>query len=154
MDYYGWIVFAHAVSAAAFVMTMIIMQLVVANVMNRIPDSPGKKDGISFIQKRWHPVVDAIIIIVGLTAIGIAILNFGMIISNPIFIVKIVIGIIALGAAYSNHFYLRYMKRELAASGRDPERLKKISRLMPVLDKVALIGGVVTALIGWYINHV
>ncbi len=154
MDYYGWIVFAHAVSAAAFVMTMLIMQLVVANVMKRIPDSPGKKEGVSFIQKRWHPVVDAIIILVGLSAIGIALLNFNMIISSSIFMIKIIIGIIALGAAYCNHFYLRYKKRKLAASGRNPERLKKIGRLMPVLDKVALIAGVVTALIGWYINHV
>ncbi len=154
MNYYGWIVFAHAVSAAAFVMTMIIMQLVVANVMKRIPDSPGKKDGISFIQKRWHPVVDIIIIVLGLTAIGIALLNFDMIISSTIFLTKIIIGLVALGAAYCNHFYFRYVKRELAASGRNPDRLKKIGRLMPVLDKVALIGGVVTALIGWYINHV
>tara|TARA_B100000315_G_scaffold43957_2_gene38928 strand:- start:1199 stop:1663 length:465 start_codon:yes stop_codon:yes gene_type:complete len=154
MDYYGWIVFAHAITAAAFVMTMIIMQLVVANVMKRIPDSSGKKEGVSFIQKRWLPIVDAIIIVLGLTAIGIASLNFDMIISSSIFLTKIIIGIVALGAAYCNHFYLRYVKRELAASGRDPDRLKKIGRIMPVLDKVALIGGVITAVIGWYINHV
>ncbi len=154
MDYYGWIVFVHAVSVAAFVMTMIIMQLVVANVMKRIPDSPGKKDGISFIQKRWLPVVDTIIIIVGISALGLAIVNYEMIIGSAIFITKIIIGIIALGAAYCNHFYFRYAKRKLAASGKNPDRLKKISRIMPVFDKVALIGGVVTALIGWYINHV
>jgi len=154
MDYYGWIVFVHAVSAAAFVMTMIIMQLVVANVMKRIPDSSGKKEGVKFIQKSWHPIVDAIVILVGLSAIGIALLNFDMIISNSVFLTKIIIGIVALGAAFCNHFYLRYVKRELAASGRNPERLKKIGRIMSVLDKVALIGGVVAALIGWYINHV
>lgn len=154
MDYYGWIVFAHAASAAAFVMTMIIMQLVVANVMKRIPDSPGKKDAVSFIQKRWHPIVDAIIVILGLTAMGIAVLNSGMVISSSIFLTKIIIGIVALGAAYCNHFYFRYAKRKLAASGKNPDRLKMISRIMPVLDKVALIGGAITALIGLYINHV
>ena len=154
MDYYGWIVFVHAITAPAFVMTMIIMQLVVSNIMKRIPDSPGKKDGTNFIQKRWHPVVDTIIIVLGISAIGIALLNFDMIISSSTFLVKVIIGTTALGAAYSNHFYFRYAKRKLAKSGRNPERLKKIGRITPVFDKVALIGGAVTALIGWYINHV
>ena len=154
MDYYGWIVFVHAITAPAFVMTMIIMQLVVSNIMKRIPDSPGKKDGINFIQKRWHPVVDTIIIVLGISAIGIALLNFDMIISSSTFLVKVIIGTTALGAAYSNHFYFRYAKRKLVKSGRNPERLKKIGRITPVFDKVALIGGAVTALIGWYINHV
>ena len=135
-------------------MTMVIMQLVVSNIMKRIPDSPGKKDGVNFIQKRWHPVVDTIIIVLGLSAIGIALLNYSMIISSPIFLVKVTIGTIALGAAYSNHFYFRYAKRKLARSGKNPERLKKMGKITPVFDKVALIGGAVTALIGWYINHV
>lgn len=154
MVYYGWIVFFHVVSASAFVMTMIIMQLIVANVMKRIPDSPGKKDGINFIQKRWHPIVDIIIIVVGLTGLGIAILNFGMIIGHPLFVLKVSLGVLALSSAYCNHFYLRFVKRKLIVSGEETEKLHKIKKIMPVLDKVALICGVITAFLGWYINHV
>ena len=40
----GWIYFLHVIVAAAFVMTMIIMQLVVSRVMRYIPASQGKKE--------------------------------------------------------------------------------------------------------------
>jgi hypothetical protein len=154
MNYYGWMVFFHVASASAFVMTMIIMQLVVANVMKRIPDGPGKKDGIHFIQNRWHPVVDTIIIIVGITGLGIVLLNFQMVVRLPFLILKITIGMISLTAAYCNHFYFRRKKNKLTISGEHPDQLFKIVKIMPILDKVALIGGALAAFMGWHLNHV
>ena len=154
MNLYGWIVLFHVASASAFVMTMIIMQLIVANVMKRIPDCPGKKDGIHFIQHRWHPVVDTIIVVVGITGLGLTILNFQMIVGIPLLILKIIIGVIALTSAYCNHFYFRRKKRKLTISGEHPEKLKEINTIMSILDKVALIGGALAAFMGWHINHV
>ena len=154
MEYYRWIVFIHIIAASAFVMTVIIMQLVVANVMKRIPDSSGKQDGARFIQKKWLPVVDIIIILVGIAGLGLVALNYNMILSRPLFLVKIVIGAITLSAAYINHFYLRSLKKRLASSGKESERLKRVGRIVLILNKVILIGAPVTALLGWYANHV
>ena len=154
MNFYGWILFFHVFSASVFAMTMVIMQLVVANVMKRIPDGPGKKDGVFFIQKRWHPVVDGIIVVVGGTALLLFLFNWRMIFSSPLLETKVVAGAFSLCAAYANHFYFRYVKRSLAATQADPKRLQKLNRTTAVLDKVALTGGIIAVLLGWYWGHV
>lgn len=154
MDYYSFIVVIHIIAASAFVMTLIIMQLVVSNVMKRIPDSQGKQEGVNFIQKRWIPIVEIIIVIVGISALGIAIINYEMILNNKLFIIKIIFGIIALSSAYINHFYLKYAKKRLLLSGENKPKLIKITKIMPILNKVALIGASITALFGWYLNHI
>ena len=154
MNFCGWILFFHVFSASAFAMTMIIMQLVVANVMRRIPDGPGKTEGILFIQRCWHPVVDIIIVIVGATALLLLLFNGSMIFSSFFLQAKVAIGAISLSAAYANHFYFRYAKRALVATQADPERLQKLNRTTAILDKVALMGGIVAALSGWYWGHV
>ncbi len=154
MNSYGWILFTHIASASAFVMTMLIMQLVVANVMKKIPDSAGKKEGVRFIQTRWHPVVDGIIVAVGITAVLLAIDDWSMIRGSIILHAKVAIGFIALTSAYANHFCFRYWKRNLAASGKNPDLLKRLGKITAVLDKTALIGGIITALLGWYYGHV
>jgi len=64
--------------------------------------------------------------------------------------IKLGTATIALAAAYLNHFYFRYKKRRLAVSGHNPELLAKVSRLMGVLDKAALIGGALTALLDFH----
>ena len=154
MQFVGWIYFLHVTVAAAFVMTMIIMQLVVSRVMRYIPASPGKKEAVDFLQKRWLPIVDLIIILVGVSGLGLAYFFWVHVQSNSLLQIKIGTATIALAAAYLNHFYFRYKKRRLAASGHNPELLAKVGRLMGVLDKVALIGGALTALLGFYIVHV
>ena len=154
MQFVGWIYFLHVIVAAAFVMTTIIMQLVVARVMRSIPASPGKTEAVDFLQKRWLPIVDLIIILVGVSGLGLAYFYRVEVQSNSLLQMKIGTGTIALAAAYLNHFYFRYKKRRLAASGHNQELLAKVSRLMRVLDKVALIGGALTALLGFYIVHV
>ena len=154
MQFVGWIYFLHVTVAAAFVMTMIIMQLVVARVMRYIPASPGKMEAVDFLQKRWLPIVDLIIILVGVSGLGLAYFFWVQVQSNSLLQIKIGTATIALAAAYLNHFYFRYKKRRLSASGHNPELLAKVGRLMGVLDKVALIGGALTALLGFYIVHV
>ena len=151
---YPYIVAVHVITASAFVMTMIIMQLVVTNMMKRIPSSDGKQQASTFVQTRWIPIVDIVIIIVGVTAILIAIHNWDMIINSTILIIKIIFAILALSAAYSNHFIFRYLKKSLTNTKKNPNLLKMISSTMPIFNKVALICGGIAALLGWAFNHV
>lgn len=135
-------------------MTLIIMQLVVANMMKRIPNSEGKQNASLFLQFNWIPIVDIIIIIVGITAGFIAYINWNVIIHTPILIVKITFALIALSAAYSSHFIFRYLKKSLLKSNSNPNLLKKVNYIVPILNKVALICGVIAAVLGWVRNHV
>ncbi|MBI5184620.1 MAG: hypothetical protein HZA01_02700 [Nitrospinae bacterium] len=153
MNYHGYTLIIHIASASAFAMAMIIMQLVVANVMKRIPDSPGKKDASLFIQKKWHPVVDGIIIAVGASAAVLAASSWGVIQSSPILSAKAAFGSAALCSAYANHFVFRYWKRGLSASGKNPGLLKKLGKTTAVLDKTALVCGVITVCLGWHWGH-
>ena len=154
MNYSGWLLLIHAASATAFVMIMIIMQLVVSNVMKRIPDSPGKKEAGQFLQKRFHPVVDLVIVIVGLSAGGLLYFFWPLVKVNIVLMIKITFGSTALTCAYLNHFVFRNMKRKLVASGQNPELLAKLKKITPVIEKVALVTGVITAFLGWYVTHV
>lgn len=150
----GWVYFIHVLSATAFVTTMIIMQLVVARVMRYIPASPGKNEAANFLQKRWLPVVDLIIIAVGASGLGLAYFFWALVLNSWLLQVKILAALATLTAACLNHFYFRYKKRRLAASGGSQERIASLGRLTSVLDKIALVVGGVTVLLGVYIVHV
>ena len=152
-SYYPYFVTIHVITASAFVMTMIIMQLVVTNMMKRISNGDEKQAASTFVQTRWIPIVDVIIVIVGVTAVFIAIINWDMIIHRTLLIIKIIFAILALLAAYSNHFIFRYLKKSLSSTNNNQGLLKKINFIMPILNKVALICGVIAALIGWIFNH-
>ncbi|MDH4129027.1 MAG: hypothetical protein OEV44_09755 [Spirochaetota bacterium] len=153
-NYYKYFVLVHIITASAFVMTMIIMQLVVTNMMKRIPSSDGKQAASTFVQTRWIPIVDIIIVLVGVTAVFIAIINWEMIIHSTMLIVKIIFGVLALSAAYSNHFIFRYLKKYLSRTNNNPGLLNKINYLMPILNKVALICGAIAVILGFIRNHI
>ncbi|MFQ5561440.1 MAG: hypothetical protein ACE5FU_12780, partial [Nitrospinota bacterium] len=56
--YYPVFVFVHIVTGAMYVVTMIIMQLVVGNMMKRVSPGEGKDAAVQFLRARWHPIVD------------------------------------------------------------------------------------------------
>lgn len=147
-NYYNIFVFIHVISASAFVMNMIIMQLVFSNAMKRFPDSEDKKKATAFIHKKWHPIVDIIIILVGLSAALMAISAWERIASNHILLTKLATGSIALLSAYISHFILKPIRDKRSGNER-----KKIARIMQILSKAALIFGTLTALLGWFFNH-
>ncbi len=151
---YQLVVFFHVIFVSAFVMTVLIMQLVVTNAMKRIPDSPSKKEASLFIQKKWVPVVDFIIIMVGITGVILFILGYQKVMSSPILQIKIILAVIVLTGAYLNHFILRTIKRKLASTGDQPERLKSISKVMMITEKMVLILAPIIAILGWYFNHI
>lgn len=150
----GLVVGIHVLTAFAFVFTTVYMQLLMAKVMKRIPDGPGKQDAAAFIQNRFHPIVDSILLVLGFTALYLGIQNWDRIIEETLLQIKILFGLGSLASAYSVHFYLRFKKRRLAKSGENPDRLSRLTRRISILEKVAMKAGIVTLLFGIYINHV
>ena len=153
MNYYPWLVFFHVIMAAAFMMNLIFMQLVFEGAMRHFSAGTEKKAAAAFMQRYWHPIVDIIIVIVGITGLILGVINFEQIITTPRMFIKVGLGGIALGCAYANHFVFRGWKRRLAARPERSALLDKLQKISKILARIALITGVVAALFGWYINY-
>ncbi len=150
--WYSWVVFFHIITASAFVFVMLMMQILVSNIMKRIPESPGKESGKSLIKDYLHPVVDAVILIVGITGVILVIATWPLAVKNFHLTLKIAFAVISLGAAYTGHFILRPLKKKWTKQG-NRTALEKAARISPFIDRTALIAGVITALLGWSLNH-
>jgi uncharacterized membrane protein len=144
----------HVLTAFAFVYTTVYMQVLMARVMKRIPDGPDKQEAAGFIQTRFHPIVDGIILVLGFTIVYLAIQNWDRILQDHLLQVKLLFGLASLGSAFSVHFYIRYQKRSLARSGKDPDRLSRLTRRTRILEKVAMKTGILALFLGIYMNHI
>jgi len=145
-------VFAHVISGTILVMTLVIMQLVIGPAMARLTNGDEKKSAVSVIQRRWHPVVDAVIIVQSVTALYFLVTRWQIIGTTPILHFKVTFGIIALVCANALHFYYRGFKRRLSATGQK-ERLARINKLTRYMEKVVLVTGVSAFLLGVIFNH-
>lgn len=154
MTAYKIIVGLHVITAFAFVYTTVYMQLLMSRVMKRFPDGPGKQEAAALIQKKVHPIVDSVIIVLAGTALYLASRNGNRILHDPVFTVKVLFGVLSLGSAFSVHFFFRYAKRALVASGAGPERLLPLNKRIRILEMIAMKAGVVALLLGVYANHV
>ncbi|MBI5179332.1 MAG: hypothetical protein HZA04_08775 [Nitrospinae bacterium] len=146
------VIFFHVIAATMFAMTLIIMQLVVSPALAKIPGGPEKEAASAVIQNRWHPIVDTVIIILDITGLILLLTRWHLIGTNIILHVKVTFGIIALLCANLLHFYYRGYKRKLKAQG-NVERLAAINRLTEILEKTALITGVLAFISGITFNH-
>ncbi|MFQ5433115.1 MAG: hypothetical protein ACE5EN_11505 [Nitrospinota bacterium] len=152
MTVYALAVFAHVICGAILAMTLVIMQLVVSPAAARMTNAEDKKLIGMAIQTRWHPVVDAAIIIQTVTALFFMVTRWEWIGSSTILHVKVTTGIITLSFANALHFYYRGKKRRLKAAG-EVEKLSKTNKRTQVMEKVVLVMGVTTYLLALLLNH-
>jgi uncharacterized membrane protein len=152
MSLYGLAVFAHVIGGTILVMTLVIMQLVVGPATARMADGEDKKQIVTAIQVKWHPVVDAAIIALTLTAIYFIVSQWQWIVVSHVLHIKMAFGIVTLACANMLHFYYRGKKRRLKAVG-ELEKLAKAGRLTQVMEKVVLVAGAVTYLLALFLNH-
>lgn len=152
MDFDGLIIFIHLVSATILVMTLVLMQLVIGPAISKIPDANHRRLAQDVIKGRWHPVVDAVIIILSVTGLFMLVTRWRLIGADQLLHVKVTLGIITLACANLLHFYYRGLKRRLA-SGNETERLASINRLTIRLEKVTLVTGIITFLLAITFNH-
>lgn len=145
-------VFAHIIAGTILVMTLVIMQLVIGPAMAKLPNGAEKKSVMAIIQGRWHPVVDAVIIVQSVTALYFLATRWQIIGTTPILHFKVTFGIIALACANILHFYYRGLKRKLSATGQK-ERLKSTNQLTRYMEKVVLVTGGSAFLLGVIFNH-
>ncbi|GMT42789.1 MAG: hypothetical protein IEMM0002_1200 [bacterium] len=152
MDLSDLAVFAHVICGTVLVMTVVMMQLVVGPSMAGITDARQKKSTVAGIQKRWHPVVDAAIIIQTITGLFFIITRWHVIGTTTILHFKVTFGLIALFCANLLHFYYRGLKRRLAAKGQT-DRLARVNRLTGYMEKIVLVTAGITFLLGVTYNH-
>ena len=141
----------HVISASLLVLTMVIMQLVVGPALAKVSAEERVK-AQEVIQRRWHPIVDGVIILLTITAFALAYWRFLQIGQDTLLHYKISFGIITLLCANTVHFYIRGKKRELKKSG-DDERLAAFTKFGTILEKTALICGGITYILGMIFNH-
>jgi len=134
------------------VMTLVLMQLVVAPAMSKISNGEEKQLAAGVIQGRWHPVVDAAIIVQSLTAVYLMVTRWELIGQEHILHVKVTFGITALVMANLLHFYYRGKKRRLKTAG-EMERLAVLSKRTATMEKVTLVTAAVTWLLAVTFNH-
>ncbi len=152
MTVYALAVFAHILGGTILVMTLVIMQLVVGPAAARMTNAQDKKLIGTAIRTRWHPVVDAAIIVQSVTALYFMVTRWEWIASSVILHVKVTTGIITLLFANALHFYFRGKKRRLKAAG-ETEKLLRANKLTLVMEKVVLVAGVATYLLALFLNH-
>ena len=134
-------------------MTLIIMQLVVGPALGKLSAGPEKDAALAVIQGRWRPVIDTTIVILTITALYLLITKWGLIAFNPLLLVKISFGLMTLFLANLLHFYFRGVKRRLTAKGKT-DSLADINRLTLIMERVALVTGAITFLLGLTFNHI
>lgn len=152
MAWYSWILFLHIIAASGFVFTMILMQLFVSRLMKKIPESEGKSEAKKLIQTRLHPIVDAVILTVGITGALLVWITWPMALNSGELIFKIAFALISLTAAYTGHFVLRPLKKKWTREN-NHGALQMAARISPIIDRTALIAGAIAALAGWAFNH-
>lgn len=152
MSVYSVAVFAHIIGGTILVMTLVIMQLVVSPAVARMTNPEDKKLIGMAVQTRWHPVVDAAIIVQSVTALFFMVTQWERIGASTILHVKVTTGIITLSLASALHFYYRGKKRRLKAAG-ETEKLKRANKLTQMMEKVALVAGAATFLLALFLNH-
>lgn len=150
--FYGIVLLLHILGGTIFVMTLIIMQIVVAPAMGKVPAGEGKAAAQGVIQKRWVPVIDTVIIIQSVTAPIILIERWDMIAASPLLHVKITFGVIALVLANLLHFYWRGKKQKLKREGKT-EEFKKLNRLTMFLEKATLVCAAAAFVLAVSFNH-
>ena len=152
MTVYAIAVFAHVIGGTILVMTLVIMQLVVSPAVVRMTNAEDKKLIGTAIQTRWHPVVDAAIIVQSVTALFFMVTRWEWIAASLILHVKVTTGIITLSLAGALHFYFRGKKRRLQAAG-ETEKLARANKLTRVMEKVVLVTGAATFLLALFLTH-
>jgi len=146
------ILVAHIVCGAALFMTTIIMQLVMTNVMKRVPMSDGKMAAQNFIKTRWKPVVNGVIIVMTLSAFYLLSTRWYMISVTPLLHAKIFFGGLTLLLANLLHFYWPGKKRRLEKRG-ETAAVIRLSARTAIYEKVVLVGAATTFLLGVIFNH-
>lgn len=151
-QHYRLIVFFHIIAADIFAFTLVVMQYAVSPAMAKMPAGPEKDKAVKFLHSRWHPVVDAAIIVLSITGLLILLLRWRII--GAVFTLhwKTSFGFVALLCAGLLHFYFRGCKARLKADGQT-EQLQKINRLTGYMEKTALITGILAYLAGISFNH-
>lgn len=151
-QHYRLIVFFHIAAADIFAFTLVVMQYAVSPAMAKMPAGKEKDTAVKFLHSRWHPVVDAAIIVLSLTGFLILLLRWRIIGATFTLHWKTSFGFVALLCAGLLHFYFRGYKARLKAEGQT-ERLAKINKITGYMEKTALITGVLAYLAGVSFNH-
>jgi len=146
------IVFVHILAGTILVLMSAIMQLIVGPAISLVTDSKDKKLVTDKLKKRRIPVMDGAIGIQILTAFYLIHARWNMIISEPILIIKVIAGIIALSLAAATHYYFRGKKNKLESAGLSVE-LKLLNEKKKFIERLVLIFGACAYLIGIYFNH-
>ncbi len=146
------IVVTHIVCGAVLFMTAIIMQLVTGPALSRTDDGEGKRSAQEYIQKRWMPFVDGVIILLTLTALYLIATRMEMIGASLLLTVKVTLGATVLTLANLMHFYWRNKKRSLKESG-DDDAFKNLSKQTAIYEKMILTLAPLTFLLGVIFNH-
>lgn len=146
------VVFLHIICGTILVITLLIMQLAIGPALAKIPGGKEKKDALAVIHRRWRPVVDIAIIILTLSALYLLFTRWIMIVSMPLFYIKLPFAVITLFLANALHFYYRRVKQKLIAQGKK-ERLDNVNRLTMMMERIALVTGTITFLLGISFNH-
>ncbi|MDH4200585.1 MAG: hypothetical protein OEV66_09420 [Spirochaetia bacterium] len=146
------VVFVHILAGTTLVAMSAIMQLIVGPAIALLPWSADKNKLTDKLKKRRVPVIDGAIILQICTALYLFYFRWNMIISEPLMRVKVVFGTAALSLAFAVHFYFRYKKINLEKSG-DMSSLQIVNKQTQIMEKLVLICGAITYILGIYFNH-
>lgn len=149
------IVVIHILAGFFFAVNLIVMQVVVTGIMQRLPHGPLKKEIDDFLEKRWRPVPGYIVPLIWLSAGYLFVNRLDLFLFHPLYTVKGIIGFYALSAVSFNHFYYRHKKRRLRFS-KDPadrEKFEKMKTFSRVIERSILFSAVATAIIAVYTHH-
>lgn len=149
------VVILHILAGTFFAVNLLVMQVAVTGVMQRIPKGPIKKAADDFLEKNWRPVLGIVVPLVWLTAAYLFMTRMDLILQTPIYTIKAITGVYALTAVSFNHFYYRHKKRKLRFS-KDPadqEKFEKMKAFSLFLERSILATAVTTAILAILAHH-
>lgn len=153
MKLYPLFVLIHVMSGAFAVMNLIFMQYVVSGLMQRLPEGPVRKMADTFLEERWRRKVSYVIVLLAVSAGIMLYENWVMIVSEPAYTVKAILGGLAITTVSINHFWYRHYRRRWAGNPEHAERFQRSKTISFWLEKTALAGAIGAACIAWYMRH-
>ncbi len=144
----------HIVASSLFTMNVLIMQIVVARILQRIPAGDLRRKINSHLDVTWRRWMGVIILVLALTAFFLLYTRWEMIWNSPYYFWKALTGTFTITLALSNHFVFRYWKKKRMLAAGEDERVKKgYQRTSRWIEKATLAGALLTYVMAILFHH-